>query len=51
MYVGYLGPSGSFTLNAALLAFPAAELVSFGTFIEFIMSYAEGRVDNAVIPV
>ena len=28
MYVGYLGPSGSFTHNAALKAFPEAELVS-----------------------
>ena len=34
MYVGYLGPSGSFTHNAALKAFPEAELVSLGTITE-----------------
>ena len=51
MYVGYLGPSGSFTHNAALKAFPEAELVSLGTSTEVIKSYEEGRVDYAVIPV
>ena len=51
MYVGYLGPSGSFTHNAALKAFPEAELVSLGTITEVIKSYEEGRVDYAVIPV
>ena len=49
--VGYLGPSGSFTHNAALKAFPEAELVSLGTITEVIKSYEEGRVDYAVIPV
>ena len=51
MYVGYLGPSGSFTHNAALKAFPEASLVSLGTITEVIKSYEEGRVDYAVIPV
>ena len=51
MYVGYLGPSGSFTHNAALKAFPEANLVSLGTITEVIKSYEEGRVDYAVIPV
>ena len=51
MYVGYLGPSGSFTHNAALKAFPEAELISLGTITEVIKSYEEGRVDYAVIPV
>ena len=51
MYVGYLGPSGSFTHNAALKAFPEAELVSLGTITEVIKSYEEGRVDYAIIPV
>ena len=51
MYVGYMGPSGSFTHNAALKAFPKAELVSLGTITEVIKSYEEGRVDYAVIPV
>ena len=51
MYVGYLGPSGSFTHNAALKAFPEAELVSLGTITEVIKSYEEERVDYAVIPV
>ena len=51
MYVGYLGPSGSFTHNAALKAFPEAELVTLGTITEVIKSYEEGRVDYAVIPV
>ena len=48
MYVGYLGPSGSFTHNAALKAFPEAELVSLGTITEVIKSYEEGRVDYAM---
>ena len=51
MDVGYLGPSGSFTHNAALKAFPEASLVSLGTITEVIKSYEEGRVDYAVIPV
>lgn len=51
MYVGYLGPIGSFTHNAALKAFPKADLVSLGTITEVIKSYEEGRVDYAVIPV
>lgn len=41
MYVGYLGPSGSFTHNAALKAFPEASLVSLGTITEVIKSYEE----------
>ena len=51
MYVGYLGPSGSFTHNAALKAFPEASLVSLGTITEVIKSYEDGRVDYSVIPV
>ena len=51
MYVGYLGPIGSFTHNAALKAFPKADLVSLGTITEVIKSYEEGRVNYAVIPV
>ena len=42
---------GRFTHNAALKAFPEAELVSLGTITEVIKSYEEGRVDYAVIPV
>lgn len=51
MYVGYLGPSGSFTHNAALKAFLRQNWFPLGTITEVIKSYEEGRVDYAVIPV
>ena len=51
MHVGYLGPSGSFTHNVAVKAFPKEDLVSFQNITEVIKSYEEGIVDYAIIPV
>ncbi|MBM7636767.1 prephenate dehydratase [Streptococcus saliviloxodontae] len=51
MKVGYLGPSGSFTHNSALKAFPNEELIPFANITEVIKSYEEGLVDYAIVPV
>ena len=51
MKVGYLGPSGSFTHNVAVKAFPEANRIPFANITEVIKSYKEGFVDYAIIPV
>lgn len=51
MTVGYLGPSGSFTHNVAVKAFPEANRMPFANITEVIKSYEEGFVDYAIIPV
>lgn len=51
MKVGYLGPSGSFTHNVAVKAFPKADRIPFANITEVIKSYEEGLVDYAIIPV
>ncbi len=51
MKVGYLGPSGSFTHNVAVKAFPEATRMPFANITEVIKSYEEGLVDYAIIPV
>ncbi|MBM7641743.1 prephenate dehydratase [Streptococcus loxodontisalivarius] len=51
MKVGYLGPSGSFTHNAALKSFPNEDLLPFANITEVIKSYEEGLVDYAIVPV
>lgn len=51
MKVGYLGPSGSFTHNVAVKAFPDDERMPFANITEVIKSYEEGVVDYAIIPV
>lgn len=51
MKVGYLGPSGSFTHNVAVKAFPDDERMPFANITEVIKSYEEGIVDYAIIPV
>ncbi|MGT2906576.1 prephenate dehydratase [Streptococcus dentiloxodontae] len=51
MYVGYLGPSGSFTHTAALKGFPDADLVPLGTITEVIKAYESNLVNYAIIPV
>lgn len=51
MKVGYLGPSGSFTHNVAVKAFPEANRMPFANITEVIKSYEEGLVDYAIIPV
>ncbi|EHJ53253.1 prephenate dehydratase [Streptococcus macacae] len=51
MKVAYLGPSGSFTHNAALKAFPQADLLSFENITEVIKSYEDEIVDFAIVPI
>lgn len=51
MTIAYLGPVGSFTHNAALRAFPGADLQSFSTITEVIKAYETGLVDYALVPV
>jgi prephenate dehydratase len=51
MKVAYLGPSGSFTHNVALNAFPHDVLQPSANITEVIKSYEEGLVDYAIIPV
>ena len=48
MKVGYLGPSGSFTHNVAVKAFPEANRMPFANITEVIKSYEEGFVDYVV---
>ena len=53
MRVGYLGPEGTFTQEAALRA-PAAgelELVPYATIYETVMAVHEGEVERAVVPI
>ena len=51
MKVGYLGPSGSFTHNVAVKAFPETNRMPFTNITEVIKSYEEGLVDYAIVPV
>jgi prephenate dehydratase len=51
--VGYLGPEGTFTQEAALSA-PATrtlELIPFATIYDTVMAVHEGSVDRAVVPI
>lgn len=51
MKIAYLGPSGSFTHNAALSAFPKAELVAYSTITEVLKAYQDKEVSFAIVPV
>ena len=51
MKIAYLGPSGSFTHNVALHAFPAADLLPFENITEVIKAYESKQVCFAVVPV
>lgn len=51
MKIAYLGPSGSFTHNAALQAYPDAQLEPFANITEVIKAYESGQVDFAIVPV
>ncbi|WP_165209679.1 prephenate dehydratase [Streptococcus tangpeifui] len=51
MKIAYLGPSGSFTYNAALKAFPEQELVPYANITDVIKAYENSQVDFAIIPV
>ena len=51
MKIAYLGPSGSFTHNVALHAFPAADLLPFENITEVIKAYESKQVCFAIVPV
>lgn len=51
MKIAYLGPSGSFTHNVALSAFPQADLVPFETITEVLKAYQDKKVSFAIVPV
>lgn len=51
MYIGFLGPRGSFTHQVAHQAFPTAELVPYDTITEVMKAVEKGAVDYSVIPV
>lgn len=51
MKIGYLGPSGSFTHNVALKAFPNEDLLPLASITEVIKSYEMGLIDYAIVPV
>jgi prephenate dehydratase len=50
--VGYLGPAGTFTHDAALIFVKESkyELVEFSSIQELILAVAGGEVDKAVVP-
>ncbi len=53
--IGYLGPEGTFTHEAAVAGAPgvseAAELVGLATIYDVVMAVAHGDVDRAVVPI
>lgn len=51
MYVGFLGPEGSFSHNVALSGFPEADLLPYGTITEVIKAYEANDLDYAIVPV
>ncbi|MBF0786902.1 MULTISPECIES: prephenate dehydratase [unclassified Streptococcus] len=51
MYIGFLGPRGSFTHQVAHQTFPAAELVPYDTITEVMKAVEQHAVDYSVIPV
>ena len=51
MFVGFLGPKGSFTHNVAFHAFPEADLLPFENITEVIKAYETGKVEYAIVPV
>ncbi len=51
MFVGFLGPKGSFTYNVAFHAFPEADLLPFENITEVIKAYETGKVEYAIVPV
>ena len=51
MKIAYLGPNGSFTHNAAIQAFPEAELLPLTNITEVIKAYEDQKVDFAIVPI
>lgn len=51
MQVGFLGPKGSFSHNAALAAFPKARLLPFSSITEVIKAYKKSALDYVIVPI
>ncbi|AOS71768.1 prephenate dehydratase [Streptococcus gordonii] len=51
MFVGYLGPKGSFSHQVAQKAFPGANLEPYPNITEVIKAYERGQVDLSIVPV
>lgn len=51
MKVGYLGPEGTFTEQAARILADNNELVAYNSFLEELKAVEKGEVDEAVVPI
>lgn len=51
MKVGYLGPRGTFTEQAARILAKDNELIPYGSFIDELRAVENGEIDEAVVPV
>jgi prephenate dehydratase len=51
MRLGYFGPAGTFTEEAARASGPAGELVPFPTIYDTVMAVRDGDVDRAMVPI
>jgi len=51
MFIGYLGPKGSFSHHVAQKAFPKGNLVPLKNITEVMKAYESGQVDYSIVPV
>lgn len=51
MKLGYLGPQGSYSYEAAKLYASKAELVPMGNFYEIMESVEDGSIDEGILPI
>lgn len=51
MKVGYLGPRGTFSEQAARILAKDNELIPYNSFIEELMAVEKGEIDEAVVPI
>lgn len=51
MKVGYLGPRGTFSEQAARILAKDNELIPYGSFLEELKAVAKGELDEAVVPI
>lgn len=51
MKVGYLGPRGTFSEQAARVLAEGNELIPYGSFLDELKAVAAGEIDEAVVPI
>lgn len=51
MRLGYFGPAGTFTEEAARASGPGGELVPYPTIYDTVMAVRDGDVDRAIVPI